>query len=590
MKQFFKFMFASMLGFLVMFVLFLFLIIGMFASLASFGSKEPKAVASKSVFHLELTNEIVDRGMDNPFGDFNFMALGTPGPIGLNELLLNIKKAREDENIEGIFLDMSYIQAGWASAHEIRNQLIDFKESGKFLIAYGNYMTQGAYYLASVADSIYLNPEGSIDFRGMNAEVMFLKNMLEKIGVEMQVIRHGKYKGAGEMFLLDRLSPENREQIQSYVSSIWNTTTKEIAEQRGLTINQLNDIANSFATRTAEGALENKMIDGIAHRDEIMDMLKEKLDLSETKKVNLVDYSTFNRSPLPDNMIPVGRRDKIAVIYASGNVVMGQGSETNMGADRIAEALRTARQDSTIKAIVFRINSPGGVVLAGDIILREAMLAGETKPLVVSMGNVAASAGYYVGAYADKIIANPNTITGSIGVFGIIPNLKEMFNDKLGITFDNVKTNDLANLGSLNRAMTRTEREIIQQIIERAYENFINHVAEGRGMTVASVDSIAQGRIWSGVDAKRIGLVDDFGGLYFSIEEAARLADVEKYRVVEYPVAKDFFERLREGLGSAEARILKSRLGDSYSVMQNIQNVKENSGVLMRMPYDVKIE
>ncbi len=587
MKQFFKFLLASILGVFLTFVIVFFIFMGIIASL---GKSDPQPVAENSVLHLELTSEIVDRSSDNPFESFNFMSFTSDQTIGLNDLLENIRKAKLDENIEGIFLDMSFTMAGWATMHEIRTEILDFKESGKFVVAYGDYMSQGAYYLASVADEVYLNPEGALDFRGMNSEVVFLKNMLEKIGVEMQVIRYGKYKSAGEPFFREDLSAENREQIQSYMSSLWNTVLKEISEQRSMTVNELNNIADSFQTRTPEGALEAGMIEGIAYRDEIMDNLKVRIELDDDKEVNLVGYSKYNNAPLPDSLLPVGKRDKIAVIYGYGNIVMESNNDLSMGADRIAKALRTARKDTTVKAIVFRVNSPGGSALASEIMLREVMLAREEKPVIVSMGDVAASGGYYVACYADKIIANPNTITGSIGVFGIVPNMKELFNDKLGITFDNVKTNDLADLGSVSRPLNRMEEQIIQEQINRVYETFINHVAEGRGLPVSAVDSIAQGRVWSGVDAKRIGLIDDFGGLNYSIKQAAELAETENYRIIEYPEQKPLFEQLMEDFGSVEARFMKARLGNAYPVYQRIQQATENTGILMRMPYDVKID
>jgi len=576
-----------MLGFFLVFMLFFLLIIGMIASV---GKREPVEVADNSVFHLQLKTEIIDRSSDNPFESFDFMSFSPSSAIGLNELMKNIKKAKEDENISGIFLDLSITQTGWSTLREIREQLTDFKESGKFIVAYGDMMSQGAYYLASVADEIYINPEGTVDFRGMNAEVMFFKNMLEKIGVDAQIIRHGKYKSAGEPFFLESLSPENREQIQGFISSIWNTALRDISDERNISLNRLMEIADNFETRNPAGALEAGMIDGIAFRDEVMDVFREKLDIEADKKVNLVSYAKYNRAPLPKNMIPTRSRDKIAVIYAQGNIIMGEGGERSIGGDRIAKALRDARLDNSVKAIVFRVNSGGGSALASEIMLREAMLAAEEKPLIVSMGDVAASGGYYVACYADKIIASPGTITGSIGVFGMIPNMQELFNDKLGITFDNVKTNELADLGSLSRPLTRVERNIIQQEIERVYDTFINHVAEGRGLPVAAVDSIAQGRVWSGVDAKRIGLIDDFGGLNYSIEQAAEMAGLEEYRVVEYPTQKDLLEQIREGFGGVETRWLRSKLGGSYKVYETMQQATENSGVLMKMPFDIYIE
>ncbi len=583
-------MFASMLGFFLVSLIFFFFLMGMIAAIASFGSKEPKAVAANSVLHLQLTSQIVDRATDDPLEGFDFLTFTSSKPIGLKQFLVNIRKAKDDNNIKGIFLDMSLTQSGMASAYEIRNAIKDFKQSGKFIVAYGDYMTQGAYYLASVADEIYINPEGAVDFRGLNAQVYFIKNLLEKIGVEVDIIRHGKYKSAGEPLFLEKLSPENRQQTQAYISSMWNTILKDISDSRNLSVNKLNEIADKYMGRTPEGALESGLITGIAYRDEVMDNLKEKLGLTDSRKINFVNYNRYTRTPLPDNMLPTGTRNKIALVYGSGTIVMGEGMEQMMGGERIAEALRTARLDTTVKAIVFRVNSPGGSALASEIILREAMLAAETKPLVVSMGDLAASGGYYVSAYATKIIAQPNTITGSIGVFGAVPNMKEMFNNKLGITFDNVKTNELADLGSISRPLRKVERDIIQESVDRIYDVFIHHVAEGRGLPVATVDSIAQGRVWSGLDAKQIGLVDDLGGLEYAIEQAAQLASLDKYRLVEYPVAKDFVTRLMESLGEVETRFIRSRLGESYDIFMQAKQAAENTGILMRMPYDISFD
>jgi protease IV len=587
MKQFFKFLLAAILGTMLALLLMFFIFVGVISSI---GKKGPRPVASNSVYHLELKSQIIDREPSTPIPQFDFMNFGTTRPIGLNELLKSIKKAGEDDNIKGIFLDLYFTQAGMSTLSEIRHELLAFKQSGKFIVAYGDVMSQGAYYLASVADEIYINPQGTIDFRGLNSQIMFMKRMLDKIGVEVDVIRHGKFKSAGEPFFLEKLSEENRAQTQAYVSSLWNTILKDIADTRNIGINELNQFANTFITRTPEGALESRLIDGIAYRDEVMDNLRAKLELKEKDKVNLVDYPRYRNTPMPDNMNPAGKRNKIAVIYGSGGITMGKGADGSMGAEKIAEALRTARRDSTVKAIVFRINSPGGSALASEIMLREAMLAKDVKPLVVSMGDVAASGGYYVAAYASKIIAHPNTITGSIGVFGIVPNMQELLNDKLGLTFDNVQTNDLSDLGSLNRPLRRHEREIIQNEVDRIYMTFVNHVAQGRGLTYENVDEMAQGRVWSGVDAQRLGLVDEFGGLEYAIEQAAALAGVDNYRVVEYPIEEDFFTRLMESMGNMEARIIKNRLGETYTIYQTMQQLNEQKGIMMRMPYDIVIE
>ncbi|MFW6222167.1 MAG: signal peptide peptidase SppA [Bacteroidota bacterium] len=587
MKQFFKFMFASMLGFFLIFLIIFFVFAGIVASI---GKKETVEVKPNSVLHLTLDKQIVDRASDNPFEEFNFSTFSTDQSIGLNDLITNIRKAKEDENIKGIFLDMTFVMSGWSTLREIRNELLDFKSADKFIVAYSESITQSAYYLATASDVLYINPEGLVDFRGLNANVMFIKGMLDKIGVEAQVIRYGKYKSAGEPLFRTDLSEENRTQISGYLNSLWNTALKDISESRNIPVNQLNDIADEFQTRTPQNALEVKMIDGLAYEDEVFDYIKEKLEIDQTEDINFITYGKYKNTPLPDSMLPMGSRDKIAIIYGSGNIVSGDGNTGVMGADPIAESFRKARKDSSVKVVVFRINSSGGSALASEVMLREVMLTTEVKPVIVSMGDVAASGGYYIASYADKIIANPNTITGSIGVFGVIPNARELLNDKMGITFDNVETNRFADLGSLNRPLTTAERQLIQNEIDRVYETFINHVAEGRDMPVAAVDSIAQGRVWSGVDAQRIGLVDELGGMQLAVETAAEMANLEKYRLIEYPEQKNFLEMIMEDFGSMESKIIKKRLGSSYQIYQQLQQASENTGILMRMPYDINIE
>ncbi len=587
MKQFFKFMFASMLGFVLTFLIIFFIFAGIVASI---GKKETVEVEPNSVLHLTLDKQIVDRASENPFEDFNFSTFAPDQAIGLNDLITNIRKAKEDENIKGIFLDMTFVMSGWSTLREIRNELLDFKNTGKFIVTYSESITQGAYYLATASDALYINPEGIVDFRGLNANVMFIKGMLDKIGVEAQVIRYGKYKSAGEPLFRTDLSEDNRAQISAYINSLWNTALKDISEARNIPVNQMNDIADEFQTRTPQMALEAKMIDGLAYEDEVFDYIKEKLEIDTSEDISFISYGKYKNTPLPESMLPMGSRDKIAIIYGSGAIVSGEGDAGNMGADPIVKSFRKARKDSSVKVVVFRINSGGGSALASEVMLREVMLTQETKPVIVSMGDVAASGGYYIASYADKIIANPNTITGSIGVFGVIPNAEELLNDKMGITFDNVETNRFADLGSINRPLTSAERQMIQNEIDRVYETFISHVAEGRDMPVAAVDSIAQGRVWSGVDAKRIGLIDELGGMQLAVETAAEMANLEKYRIVEYPEQKKFVDMLLEGFDGMESRILKNRLGSSYEVYQQLQKATENTGVLMRMPYDITIE
>jgi protease IV len=590
MKQFFKFMFASMLGTLLVFLIPIIMMVGMIGIISSIGTEKIFEVTENTVLHLKLDSEIVDRSSDNPFESFDFFSGKPQAAIGLNNALKNIKKATSDEKIKGIFLDLSSINAGWATTAEIREALLKFKESGKFIISYGEYYTQKAYYLASAADQVYLNPVGALDFSGINATSIFFKNLLAKIGVEAQIIRHGDYKSAGEPFYLEKMSDANREQMQSIISSMWNNVTNDISKSRNLSVNHLNNVANGLLTRNAKLALDNSMIDGIKHRDEVLSIIKEKLELKEEDKINFATFSQYNNAPMPKDLLNVGAKDYVAVIYGMGNIISGEGSDYTMGSDRIAAAIREARLDDKVKAIVFRINSGGGSALASDVMLREIKLAAEVKPVVASFGDVAASGGYYVACAANKIFASPSTITGSIGVFGMIPNMKEFFNDKLGITFDNVKTNELSDFGATNRPLTAIEREIIIESIEEIYETFITHVSEGRNLPKETVDNIGRGRVWTGSEAKNIGLIDDFGGLNFAIEQAAALAELEKYRIVEYPTKKTFIEMLMTDFGGVKEMFIKKQLGENYIFYKQLQSIKESTGIQARMPFEMIIE
>ena len=579
-----------MLGFLITFVIVIFLAIGMIASIAKFSSRDAVDVEQHSVLHLTLSTEVVDRGGRNPFESFDFMSMTPSRAIGLNELIDNLKKAKEDENIEGIFLDLSFLATGWGTVDEIRQAIADFKESGKFVIAYGESMMQSAYYLGSTADEIYLHPEGLLDFRGINAELAFIKNMLDKLGIEPQLIRHGEYKSAGEPLFREDMSRENREQVLAFISAIWNNVTADIAESRGLTINHLNEVADGVKTRNAVSALEWNMIDGIAHRDEILDIIRERSGLAEDEEPRLVPFGKYTRAPKPKSMIAPRSRDRIAVVYGSGNIISGQGSDRVIGSERIAKAIRDARKDEAVKAIVFRINSPGGSALASDVILREVVLAAQEKPVVASMGDLAASGGYYIACGADFIMASPNTLTGSIGVFGMIPNMKEFFNDKLGITFDNVKTNEFADLWSVSRALTQAERRLIEGEIAQVYETFIGHVAKGRNMPVSTVDQLGRGRVWSGTEARQNGLIDEFGGLNDAILKAAELAEMESYRIVEYPIRKDFLTQIMEDFGGIRERRIQDQLGPAYQYYRQLQGAQQMTGILARLPYDIILD
>lgn len=583
-------MFASMTGSFILIVILFFIFMGMVLSVASLSKKEVVIVPANSVLQLKLNDEITDRSSSNPFNNFDFSSFNTTKSPGLNEILQNIKKAKTDDNIKGIFLDLGTIPSGIATIEEIRNALLDFKSSKKFIISYSEEYTQKAYYIASVSDKVYLYPEGALDFKGLNGEVMFFKGLLDKLDVDVQILRHGKFKSAVEPFVLDKMSEPNKEQTLKYISGIWNQMLEGISESRKMSVAQLNGIADSFKIQKAQDAVTYKLVDKLMYKDELLAELRNLLGIGKKEKINSISLQKY--TSVPDKTKKIHKtKDKIAVIYALGEIVSGKGDDETIGSDRISEAIRKARLDSAVKAIVLRVNSPGGSALASDVIWREVDLSKKTKPVVVSMGDVAASGGYYIACAATRIVADPTTLTGSIGVFGLIPNLKGLFNNKLGVSFDNVKTNNYADIGSTYRPLTKSEENIYQTSVENIYETFITHVAEGRGMTKEKVDSIGQGRVWNGVDAIKIGLIDEFGGLEKSIEIAAKLAKIEEYKIQSLPAQKDPFTQIMEELSgeSTDQTILKNKLGELFEFYNYIQYVKNTKGVQARIPYTIKI-
>jgi protease-4 len=583
MKAFFKIVFASMVGFLLTFVV-LFIILAAIISASS--GERVMALKKNSVLHLTLDQPIKDRGNDNPLANFNFASMAGSKQTGLNEILDNIGKAAADEHIAGIFLDISSIPSGIATIEEIRNALIEFKKSGKFIYAYSEAFTQPSYYLATVADKIYLHPTGMAELKGLRSEVLFFKGTLDKLGVEPQVFRHGKFKSAVEPFIQDKLSDANRAQIRSYIGSIWNHIVEGIAKERKLSVSQVQDIASKMQVTNAPAAVQFKMADELKYRDEVLEIIKQK---TEAKEIDEIEFVSIGKMlDVKDTRDKTGK-DKIAIIYAEGDIVDGEGNDGQVGSIEFSKAIRKARLDEKVKAVVLRINSPGGSALASETIWREVMLTKKVKPVIASMGNVAASGGYYIAAPCDTIVASPNTITGSIGVFGLFFNAKQMVNN-IGVTVDTVKTNPYADIMTSARAVTAQESEVIQREVERIYDNFITRVSEGRHMTKANVDSIAQGRVWSGADAKRIGLVDVFGGLDKAIEIAAKKAGLTGYRIQELPYQEDPFQKLiKQWSGDSEAAILQKTLGESYRYYQQLEHLRAMKSYQARLPYEIEL-
>lgn len=577
-----------MLGFLLAGFLLILITIGIIVSAVSSGKNETVVVPEKTILMLTLDQPVSDRSSDNPFAHMNFSRPDVSTQLGLNDIISSIKKAESDSKIKGIYLELGDVPSGQATIEEIRNALIEFKKSGKFIVSYAEVFTQKSYYLASVSDKIYLNPAGDMEFKGMVGQVMFFKGLLDKIDVEAQVIRHGKFKSAVEPFTLDKMSEPSKVQTLTFISGMWNHLLNGISASRKISVDDLNAIANEYKIQSPQDAVNLKMVDKLLYKDEVLDELKNRVGATKIKDLKLMKLGKYAKAP------DAGKKssdDKIAVIYATGDIISGDGDDQTIGSESISKAIRKARLDEKVKAIVLRVNSPGGSALASDIIWREMVLAKKAKPVVVSMGNVAASGGYYIACAADKIYAYPNTITGSIGVFGIIPNMKEMFSKNLGITFDQVKTNPYADYMSVTRPMTDGEKKIITHSIENIYSMFTKHVAEGRKMTVAQIDSIGQGRVWSGVDAKRIGLVDEFGGLTDAINEAAKLAKLKEYNTMELPEQKDTFEQLMETFsGDKSSVFLKNELGAAYPYFSYLSRMSRMEGIQALMPYDFIIK
>jgi protease-4 len=586
MKSFLKYTLATIVGILISGLLFFIVFFSVVGGMISKG-EEPAEIKSQSILKMNLDRTIMDRSSKSPFESFDFMSFEPRKMLGLNDILANIEKAGKDDDIEGIYLDLSVIPAGMATVEEIRNALIDFKESGKFIIAYSDDFYQKAYYLASVADKVYLNPAGRVNLTGLSAQIMFYKEGLDKLGVDMQIIRQGKYKSAAEPFMQNEMSKENRKQTKAYVDALWNQMSEGISKHREINIDTLNRLTNDLVLNSSEISMQYGLVDGLKYKDEIIRELKDSSDVDED--LRLVGLGKYTRVPRIRDYKGLAK-DKIAVVYAMGMVIMGEGEEGSIGSDRISRAIRKAREDSSIKAIVFRVNSGGGSALASEVIWRELRLAQREKPVIASFGDVAGSGGYYIAAPADTILASPNSITGSIGVIGMIPNVKELMNDKLGIHTEEVKSHKHADLFNPFRPMKAQEKSVLKDILDETYETFIEHVAQGRDMKEEEVREIAQGRVWSGVDAKQVGLIDDFGGLQKAVAMAAESAGLEKYRTVELPRLKDpFQEFINEFTGNVKTWVLKETLGNEARYYKYLQDASEMKGIQARMPYIIEI-
>lgn len=584
MKQFFKYVFATIIGLSLFWVLAV-LIVVIIAASAS-GDSEPH-VSDNSVLKLKLDEPIMERGRENPFGDLDIP--GQPeANFGLLDIRKAIKAAKTDPKIKGIYLENESIQAGFSSVEEIREALLDFKKSGKFIVAYAEMYSEGAYYLASVADSVFLNPVGELEFNGLTSTTPYFKGTLAKLEIEPYIFKVGEYKSAVEPFFLDKMSPAAREQSVSFMNSIYNHLLGKISVSRKLDVTYLKSVSDSMKVQSATDALSYKLVDKLGYFDEVLDLLKSKSGIDKDEKVEFVSIKKYIKVASMNE--EKSGSDKIAVIFASGEIQGSEADDDNIGSDEIAEQIRKARLDKKVKAVVLRVNSPGGSALASDVMWREVILCKKEKPIIASMSDVAASGGYYISMGCDSIVAEPTTITGSIGVFGVLFNAKAMFNNKLGTTFDNVSTGQFSDLGSGIRPLKDYEKRSIQKAIEKIYDDFTSKAAQGRRMPVENLRKIASGRVWSGLEAKERGLVDELGGLDKAISIAASKAKLTegKYRLKLMPDQKNFVEKIMSSLNAdAEARIAKAYLGDYYPMVTTMKSIKRYEGIQALMPFSV---
>lgn len=580
MKSFFKYVLATITGIFILGFLFIGIMI---ATIANLSKTEKVKVGENTILKVELNYPISDGPINETTAIFSSLNPDGSKAMALLDILDQIDRASEDPNIKGIYLDMTFVGAGFARTSEIRTALEHFKESGKFIYAYGQAFYPQSYYLASVADSVFLHPEGSFLYNGLLADVVFLKEMFAKLGIEMQVIKHGKFKGATEIFERSSLSDENRFQIQQYINSINETITSQIADSRALNADSLMRIADDMLARTPETAMELGMIDQLMYRDQVNDLLRKASGIDESDKLKFMSLSRYKST---DDRNKGGSKDRIAVLYAEGDIVDGKGDAENVGGETFAQALEKIRKDEKIKAVVLRINSPGGSALASDVIYREVYLTRQVKPVIVSMGDVAASGGYYIAALADTIVALPSTITGSIGVFGVIPNTQKLLNEKLGIHAEYVGTGSHSDFGRLDRPLNEFEKTYFVEMIDSIYAQFVGIVGEGRNMHRSRVDSLAQGRVYTGLMAKDLGLTDVNGDLLDAIDIAAWKAGIEDYRLSSYPKRKSPIEEIINQLGQTSSKNqLKKALGVYYPLVQQIEVTKNIQGAQMRMPY-----
>ncbi len=589
MKEFFKYALASFVGGIFAFAFIIFgVILFMLVLTAMFSSEGKVTISPNSVLKIELNYDVPDRSGYYPGSEFGFDFSSFQETLGLNDIIRTIRRAKSDENIKGIYLDLDNIYIGsYSTVEEIRNALKYFKESGKFIFAHGTNVSFRAYYLASAADKIFLAPKGMFDFRGLSIEMTFFKKTLDKLGIEAQIFKSGKYKSAVEIFESDKLSEANRKQLSDLVNSYYNYLLSEISASRGIGFEELHRAADNGFVKNSMDAFNFKLADSLLYFDEFISLMKQYSTEDGSQEIKYISLPKYSKVPVKETY----SKNRIAIIYAAGDIIEGKGGSQNIGRENISKEFKRVRENKNIKAVVFRVNSGGGSAFTSDALWRELSLTRKEKPVIVSMGSMAASGGYYISCPADSIVANPTTLTGSIGVFGIIPNTKNFFDDKLGITFDRVKTGRHSDMFTLTRPLTSFEKNLIVEEIDSIYSTFLQRVSAGRNMAMNEVEKIAQGRIWSGIDAKKTGLVDEIGGLIEAVEIAAAKSNIDNYQIVEYPFRKNPFDKLFEIIFSeTELYFTKLKLGEAYTYYERIAKILNNSIYQTKLPFDFTVD
>lgn len=588
MKQFIKFTFATVIGLFLFMIISTFLLIGIGSAFS--GEDEVTTISENSILELDLSSGVKDNPQDDPFSMLDLMQSGEGKTLKLLSVLENIEKAKLDENIKGIVISNGIVSGGLASITSIRKKLLDFKTSGKFIVSYSDIYTQKGYYLCSVADTIFVTPVGKVEFKGLAAELKFYKNLQDKFGIKYDIIRHGKFKSAVEPYLSDKMSDANRLQTTKLLTSVWDNMLEDISASRNISVEELNTLADNRATNLISGALSSGLIDKAVYEDEFFKSVNNAIGKDDNTELDLVSFSDYTKVEAVDKK--EYSRDKIAILYAEGEIVYEGGP--NMGGgikpSTMLKAIRKLRTNDKVKGVVLRVNSPGGSALTSDLIWRELELLKKEKPFVVSFGDVAASGGYYIACGADKIYAQKNTITGSIGVFGMLPNLEKAAKN-IGITSEVIQTNKNSFDLSLTKAASPELKNFILKGVEQTYKEFVTRVSEGRKMKFEDVDAIGQGRVWSATDALPIGLIDEIGGLQDAISFIAEKAEVENFRLVSYPEKEDPFEKMFETFNTqARQSVIKYEIGEeAYKLYSDYKTFTSQEGLQMRIPYNLDI-